>query len=203
MENGESGSDVARVTSLEARMMAEYADGLRGEGPKLVVGTRKPDGFHIMDEPLGTIMDEPLGTREPCSDETSVVIPVDTKFEWPDRPKVKEIEIRLEGGGSITRSDLDAVFLSESAVEKFLFPYLASKYGPQAAAAAVKLAQEWYGRVPPLEPVVEDGSPVSEELVPFAVGHLPRSEYVILDEVEVLLMDRQGTVTARRLSGRE
>lgn len=186
--------NVETVSSLEARMMSEYADALRGEGPRLLVGTRNADGFHITDEPLDA--------RAPCSDPTSVVMPVDTEFVWPDRPAVERVTMRV-AGSEVDLTKYDAVFWTESSVEKFLFPYLASKYGPQAAAAAVKLAQEWYGRVPPLQPVVEDGNPVDAILVPFAVGHLPRSEYVILDEVEVLLKDGNGIVTVRRLSGRE
>lgn len=185
---------VARLTSLEARMMADYTAGLRGQGEKFVIGVKATPEmqFEIKQENEHSL----------CSNEAEVVMPVTTEPVW-ERPKVLEVEIRLEGGVSVKRSDLDAVFLSESAVEKFLFPYLASKYEWQAAAAAVKLAQEWYGRVPPLGSDPEEGRPVNEELVPFAVGHLPRSEYVILDEVAVLLKDGQGNVTVRRLSGRE
>jgi hypothetical protein len=103
----------------------------------------------------------------------------------------------------------DAVFWSESSVEKFLVPYLASKYHWQAAIVLEMLARAWYGGVPRLlenttDPRVDDtGQGLGEEYegVPFAVGHLPRSEYVIIGgNVEILRMHPKGHVSSYPLS---
>lgn len=187
-------SEIARLTSIQARMVADFAQSLRSDGATFVVGRHTERGFEM------TVVPD----HSPCSDETHVVVPVDTRFVQPVRPPVEEISIRAQGMHE-PRSllEFDAVFWTEASVEKFLIPYLASKYQWLAADALEKLSQVWYGCVPrpgagPCPPPVN-----GDAEIPFAVGHLPRSEYVPLeigDEVVCLFRDAQGNVTARPLS---
>ncbi|HEY0021742.1 MAG TPA: hypothetical protein VGB24_02500 [Longimicrobium sp.] len=64
----------------------------------------------------------------------------------------------------------DAVFWSQSAVEKFMIPYYASVYGDQADVVVQTLLTV-------LKPAAQDGS---EPDPAFAIAHLPGSEYVTL-----------------------
>lgn len=110
------------------------------------------------------------------------IMELDTRFQHPGRP-VPEVVVRAEGG-EMSLADYDAVFWSEASVEKFVFPYYASKSLWLAAHVLTVLSKFWYGFVPGVErtpepPVVRvDG----EEAVPFAVAHLPTSDYVMLSD---------------------
>lgn len=78
----------------------------------------------------------------------------------------------------------DAVFWSVSAVEKFLVPYYASVYGdkgPQMAQAVLDVL---------LPESAEGGEGRVEGETPFAVAHLPSSEYVGEPEAEPLFVAR-------------
>ena len=68
----------------------------------------------------------------------------------------------------------DAVFWSISAVEKFLLPYYASVYGDQAPEAVSRVLDI-------LRPPI--GAPVLDP-TPYAIAHLPDSEYVGLPNTD-------------------
>jgi len=80
----------------------------------------------------------------------------------------------------------DAVFWSQSAVEKFVIPYYASVYGDHADAIVHKLLDV-------LKPIPLEGS---ESDPAFAIAHLPASEYVTLDEAlpHLFLIRQSGRV---------
>ncbi len=183
----------ATLTSLEARVMADYASGVRGEASILMTGMDR-DGKHFHVRP-----DKHHG---PCSDAKNVATPVNTPYVQPARPPVEMVEIQAEGmSGLESLMQYDAVFWSESAVEKFIFPYYASKYQWHAAHVLEKITKAWYGYIP--RPGVNATNAMLEinEEIPFAVGHLPRSDYVELaDELMVITRDRTGAVKHRRLS---
>ncbi|HEY0023853.1 MAG TPA: hypothetical protein VGB24_13115 [Longimicrobium sp.] len=76
-------------------------------------------------------------------------------------------------GGEPTPAD--AVFWSESAVEKFLVPYYASVAGDRAEQAVGKLLNVFNrGRQKRDDVVLDDAEP-------FAIAHIPKSEYVTVD----------------------
>lgn len=183
---------IQRLTSLEARVMTDYASGLRGDGPEFLVTTR--DG-------RGRSKVRPVKEHDPCSGEHEVVSPVDTPFVQPSRPPVTGVGMMagaMQGMESLMQ--YDAVFWSEAAVEKFLFPYYASKYQWQAAHVLRVLTEKWYGYLPS-PGVGPDSSNVASEDIPFAVGHLPRSDYVTLgEELALVYRDGEGNVTHRLLS---
>ncbi|HLM67657.1 MAG TPA: hypothetical protein VK358_09030 [Longimicrobium sp.] len=117
---------------------------------------------------------------EPDAPEDAVVIPCNTADVQPNRPGVRAVEMAASWapGSATFRTSLmryDAVFWSEAAVEKFLFPYYASKYQWAAAEVLSQLAEVFYGYVPGFtnRPGVQ-----SDPLIPFAMAHLPRSDYV-------------------------
>lgn len=188
----------ASLTSLEARVMADYASGIRGEGASFLCTEMDPDGRHFRVRPHRA--------HGLCSDAKDVVTPVNTPFVQPDRPSVEKVEIQAEGmTGLESLAQYDAVFWSESAVEKFIFPYYASKYQWHAAHVLTKLSEAWYRYIPrpgvgPAVSAAGEKEPVNDE-IPFAVGHLPRSDYVELaDEMFLISRDRHGRVHHRPLS---
>lgn len=183
----------ARLTSLEARVMADYASGMRGEPSVLLTGM-DPDGKHFHVRP-----DKHHG---PCSDARDVATPVDTPYVQPARPHVDRIEIKAEGMSEMeSLQQYDAVFWSESAVEKFVFPYYASKCQWHAAHVLEKLTRVWYGYIPRPGVGPEHATLDADMEIPFAVGHLPRSDYVELtEELVVISRDSKGAVKHRRLS---
>lgn len=176
----------APLSSLEARMMADYASGRRGDDPRYLVGTPVPGGYQIKEEPT-----------DPGPDPTRIVVPIRTVFVRPDRPKVDWIQMHAHGSDVEDLMEFDAVFWSEASVEKFLFPYLASKYQWRAAEVLEALSRVWYGDVPHAMDESEE-----EAGLPFAIGHLPRSEYVTIpgQEVHILFRHTDNRVTRRPLS---
>jgi len=130
---------------------------------------------------------------------------IDTR-EVEMRPKVTKVTFAVEG--ELLMENLadafDSVFWSEAAVEKFVFPYYASKSLWEAAAVLDKLSMYWYGQIPPDTDVGEGES----ELVPvhfladppFAIAHTPDSDYRSL-ESDLHLLFRDGSrVRSYRLS---
>lgn len=135
-----------------------------------------------------------LSTRWPAG----VVLEINTPSRQPERPKVIDATIKPEDGETMSLMRYDAVFWSEAAVEKFVFPYLVSKSMWKAAGHLAALSNCWYhgGRCP--QPTGEE-----EEGIPFAIGHVPDSEFVPLAEghdLHFLLRKKDGTVYARPLA---
>ncbi|HET7464921.1 MAG TPA: hypothetical protein VFJ82_27000 [Longimicrobium sp.] len=136
---------------------------------------------------------------------TGVRTPVDTRTV-SKRPAVDLIQIRAEGMSEPrSLSEYDAVFWSEAAVEKFVLPYYASKSQWLAAYVLDGLSRAFYGRVP-VPGACEAGAGAGEDTaVPFAVAHLPRSDYaeeygaIPLSDLHVLLVSGSG-VEARPVS---
>lgn len=195
--------NVLHLDSIALRALAEYASSLRGPGgnPSFLVSGADDSGraYDVT----------PFAEFSPCSDAAHVVVPCNTATVQPDRAPVQQVSIQALGMAepeSLAR--YDALFWSEAAVEKFLFPYYASKYQWAAAEVLSVIARVFYGYVPGVL------RPAASELdtgatVPFAMAHLPRSDYTPVEEPQpelgselaFLFLDRAtGKVTHRMLS---
>lgn len=161
---------VTQLDSIKLRLIAEAASGSRGQQVDFVA---RPDG---------TIEETKHPAKEPPPG--SVVIPVFTMDKVPNKPKLNLAEIQAEGVSQpINLLDLpnglgpaDAVFWSESGVEKFLIPYYASVYGNQAALAVGDLLEAFHG---------DRGDGTGVQVTPpdvqtYALAHIPKSEYVLI-----------------------
>lgn len=85
-----------------------------------------------------------------------------------------------EEDGSWTSAD--AVFWTEAAVEKFVFPYYASKMQWDAPTFLSVMAEAWYGHVPG---TINPAPVILEEPLPFAIVHIPRSDYAAMTVAEL------------------
>lgn len=124
---------------------------------------------------------------------------LDTRFQAPGRV-VPEVQISAEGE-VMSLASYDAVFWSEAAVEKFVIPYYASKSLWMAAHVLTGLSRLWYGFVPG-----EGSAGESTEPIPFALAHLPTSDYIMLDgqepgaDLHLLYRQPDGSVLPRSLA---
>jgi hypothetical protein len=114
----------------------------------------------------------------------NAVFGLDT-HEVEPRLTPSRVEITCEGATRDLVPTYDAVFWSESAVEKFLLPYYASKSLWDAADVLGKISWYWYGRIPTETSAsthTEDVGETEEPLAtPFAMAHTPDSEWTVLD----------------------
>jgi hypothetical protein len=110
------------------RMVAEWASGVRGE--QLYFGF---DGTHATLTDVTESGTLPMFTRR-----------------FAGRPQVQRVHFtvtttdKARHSLSIDARETSALFWSESAVEKFLFPYFASVAGSEAPQLFAKLARAWY-----------------------------------------------------------
>jgi len=125
---------------------------------------------------------------------SGTVIDIDTRNMRPDRPPVTYASIASGAESFRLDEKYDAVFWSEAAVEKFIFPYYASKSLWLAAYLLEQLSLAWYGFVP--EPSA-DGRKDTERMIPFAIGHIPDSDFDVIPaepghDLDLLFMDERG-----------
>jgi hypothetical protein len=157
------------LNAAQLRAVADYAASLRSpEGEDVyITATYGEDGFLILGH-------EAVGRHEkPPRD---AVVRCDTRDVTPDRPAVVTAEFGTAEATLNLAARYDAVFWSEAAVEKFVLPYYASKSLWMAGHVLDVLSAKWYGRVPG-QPAILDTMPE----IPFALAHLPSSDYVALD----------------------
>lgn len=165
------------LDSIGLRELAEYASGLRRDGGD-------PAYFTIRAEP-----DRPGWYRvrhqhtPVVTDPEQIAVPVDTSAVGRNRPVVTQVTVTyldpttgLPSQMVLDGSKYDAFFWSEGAVEKFVFPYYASKYQWAAADWLTTMSQAWYGYVPEIcpDPSRQD---TLEEIIPMGMVHYPRSDY--------------------------
>lgn len=196
------------IPKLDAHQLRLLAD--------LAASERKPGG----DPYYGVVVqdpDNPLGVMLKLEVGTGGAVPRDAVFEIDTRdvavrPAVTAMIVDCEGATRDLSESYDAVFWSEAAVEKFVFPYYASKSLWEAAAVLEKLSKNWYGTIPP--DTGGDGGPASDETLvgmPFALAHTPDSDWNTLSDdlaapagslgSDLHLLVRDGNVVrARRLS---
>ncbi|MBB4637075.1 hypothetical protein [Longimicrobium terrae] len=139
------------MTTVKAgtlRRAAEAADGMRGQEVYLQIGQ---DDFVITEQkPANQDPDRLLITCHTCD------------YPVPDRPNLLSVVASTRKGSNSKahslRDDYDAVFWSESAIEKFVQPYYARMYGVDAGVRLRLMQEAWR------DPDV------------FAFAHLPKSE---------------------------
>jgi hypothetical protein len=208
------------LNALVLRAMADSASSQRkrdGDPGFMVTTFDREKGWSTWFEPK----------TPPPAEAEAVMTPVDTKeVARAERPVVRSVTILA--GKMTTPEELaeeyDAVFWSEAAVEKFVLPYYASKSKWMAAHLLTTLSEVFYGYVPgptpantilpppeaaPLEAQetpADTTGPSANAGIPFALAHLPRSDYVGLEDVATVgadlgvLLVKDGAVVFRRLS---
>jgi len=184
------------IDAQTLRELAERAAGARGP---------QGDPYYLVEEggPNERFLVLGHGTPDEAPPE-GAVLEIDTYAQQARRPPVTHASISSEGKTFRLDEKYDAVFWSESAVEKFLFPYYASKSMWYAAYVLCHLSQLWYGFVP-RPPVPGTEAEEEEEEIPFAIAHIPDSEYVGLSlpagyDLHLLFRTKHGAVKARPLS---
>jgi hypothetical protein len=199
----------AHVDSIQLRLIAEAASGLRGEPVHFVAGPKGGVREFYPHEKGGA-----LPRDLPPGDEL-VVIPALTQDVAPLRPPLTTATIQAQGVAlPIDLLNLpnglgaaDAVFWSESSVEKFLIPYYASVYGNQAARAVGDILEAFHGDRGG-GPPASGGRLTDPDALTYAMAHIPKSEYVTLADstdvgasLAVIFEDpaAPGTVNALRL----
>src|ERR1700741_1268753 len=112
-------------TSNDVRVAAEWASGVRGQTI-----------YFTWDGQMGVSQQSaPLG-------------PVETSVDAAERPTLNTVSFSIAGvedSLQIPGTTADALIWSESAVEKFLYPYFASMAGWNAPSFLGQVAQAWYG----------------------------------------------------------
>jgi hypothetical protein len=181
--------EIPPVDALALRLLADAAASWRGPGEqRYLLDTLGKNGpavtmAHEGQPPAGTVF--VLSTREQL-----------------ERPEVESVKMTTKGSTKpADLSQYDAVFWSEAAVEKFVIPYYASKSLWTAANVLNALSNAWYHGLP------------GEDAVPFALAHLPGSDYVPVSgwsdtdrakhacwDLEVLLRHPDGSVEGRPLA---
>ena len=208
------------LDSTELRQLAEWADGERRKLYVIIQAGKngEPDTLRVQDE-------------EP---EARPYITLDTSNRAKSRPSVTHllsmVRTHPSGGGdekaSVQVHDLmtqfkvrpDAVFLTESAVEKFLIPYYASvnAANPRVGSYIDDVNRIFDGKSAPPSPPAGTGEGDADgegegETAPYALVHFPRSVYQPatlaegagdpaapyrhLDHLAVLHMDERGSLT--------
>lgn len=177
------------LPSLIVRSVADAAASHRRSGgePGYMVTT------HDLVGGWSTVFVPQTDQQAPVSGPTVEVTPVDTPT-ITDRPAVLNVYIQAEGmqhGYMEALDRYDAVFWSESAVEKFVLPYYASKSQYAAAEVLTGLSELFYHKIPSPDRTDEPApsSDRTDEPVPFAVAHLPRSTYENLTETAAMGAD--------------
>jgi hypothetical protein len=173
-----------KVTFQILREIAETASGMRGDDLYFVIR----DGDPVI-----------CPSRTPVQeDDDTVVIHCDPTLKDPPSTvqfasigvekgkcvNLMSVKVPVEGfhpGGTF---EADAVFWSVSAVEKFLVPYYASVYGDRGPEMAKKVLDVL------LPERAEGGEGREEDEAPFAVAHLPSSEFVGEPEADPIFVPR-------------
>jgi hypothetical protein len=165
-------SDEPGTTTLNAhqlRMLADYAESLRGrDGDPIYIVPGEHGGVTAL-----TGVDKPADT----------LFTVDTFDVGSGRLKPSAVTFSVAGQDPVQLADeFDAVFWSESAVEKFVLPYYASKSMWDAAAELVILSKAWYGKVPTDKdvqpgPVPDSVRVLSGDELPVGLAHTPDSDW--------------------------
>jgi hypothetical protein len=158
-----------RLNAVQLRAAADYASSLRtvgGDSLYVTAEMQENTGFMVLGNAPA-----PKGSTAPGN----TVAEVDTSDVTPNREPLTFAEIQVAAGKVNLLGKYDAVFWSEAAVEKFVIPYYASKSLWMAGYVLTVLSEKWYGQVPG---EAQQRDPMAE--IPFALAHLPSSDYVTL-----------------------
>ena len=174
------------LSSRQLRKIAEAVAGYRESPTFWLVLTQDADGSLAYE----------VRPQDPGPLSNAVVIPCHTP-KVAERPPVTAAFIQAAGAEPVDLLHLrledleddegnaahtaDAVFWGESSVEKFVVPYYASVYGDEAGEAVTELLNAYNGVQAESARLEEaDGVPNLTEV--YGLVHIPRSEYIELDE---------------------
>jgi len=185
-------TNIPTLNAEQLRILSDAASGYRGGDPFWIIYRG----------------DEPPTVVRAATPPADAVFCVKTR-EVENRPKPTAVIIDCDGTTRDLAESYDAVFWSEAAVEKFVFPYYASKSLWEAASVLEKLSHYWYGTVPPdtqgRDIQGRDTDPVPLGSVPYALAHTPDSDWNTMSQDGIgsdfhLLVKDADVVRAVRLS---
>lgn len=172
--------------SRQIREVADWSSSLRVDTVSAARADQTGVGVTFEVDATEVAIETPGPLQGDEQDGTQCVGPMQT-VALTHRPHPREVVVRFDDGtedvyavqGDVPGITLiDALFLSEAAVEKFVFPYYASKDEWRAAHSLGTIATEFYGFVPEAENPVETRQlDTAEDSVPYGMIHIPRSEY--------------------------
>lgn len=172
------------LNSVLLRQIAEYASGERGDRFWIVV-TQNPEGGYQFRQV----------NTDPGHPDDGVVIPCGTLDDT--RPPLEHAVLKAKHACEVDLLNMvdekghplgpaDSVFWSSSAAEKFLVPYYASVYGGCAGEAVAILLNIFEGAPYPtaesVQALGEDLQPEVTKVQAYGLVHLPRSEYIELED---------------------
>lgn len=161
-----SNNGLLSINAVQLRGIADAAASLRGPDGMPLYLVAVPDG-------LGSVVPELRFGPEPPP---NTLLELDTYEVAPEREHPNAVILDVDSDAIDLVPKFDAVFWSESAVEKFVLPYYASKCLWDAAEELDVLSRAWYGRVPKTDAGAGDGAPTAE-VVPVALAHTPDSDW--------------------------
>lgn len=171
------------------RKFAEAASGVRGGGSHdpvwLVYDPEPPEHYRPYRGRVRVARSEP-GPGDKSSKAVAIQVSSRTTHDQPALPDLARIGLGDRTVNLLALNDqpgvggnvaADAVFWTESAVEKFVVPYYASVHGPGAARKVEAVLRVLHGRAEGGRSGGDAGGtdPVGAN---FALVHLPTSEYV-------------------------
>lgn len=187
------GAGIYTLNALTLRRIAEWTSGVRGEVLWFVVDPNPPEKFQEYAGKIHLFEGQPVEGDDYSAQ--AVVIPAHTPKV---NPPGKEVNFGRLGPDKDRYVNLmhvrtpekcykaDAVFWSESSVEKFVVPYYASVYGHEAVKVIKAILAILH--YPP-----KDEAATWAPGDPFALVHVPTSEYIpgsdaSVDEVIALIL---------------
>ncbi len=172
------------ITFVTLRQIAESASGMRDQDLWFVV-TGTPAKYTWSTKPVHAGDDTEViyvaAVKDPVSSVDCAMVGV-PGHKPVDLLGITVKPIGAHPGGTYAA---DAVFWSVSAVEKFLVPYYASVYGDQGPDMAEAVMNVLLHGVESA-----DGETMVEDDTPFALAHLPSSEYVGEPDTEISFVSR-------------
>jgi len=191
----EGAREVKTLNYQELRRMVEAAASYREKKVYIVVDDK---GWSVQAEapsnPDGKAVIPCRSPGRPTARPPVALAQIGTVADDPAKPPVNLLKLKLPG--SDREEPADAVFWTPAAVEKFVVPYYASVYGDQAPKKLADIINILGAVRDP------EDSPPNAVGDAFAVAHMPKSEYVQVDEpFAVLTADLEGNVSVMSVSG--
>lgn len=186
------------MTYQDLRKMAECASSYRGLPVWMVIDEK---GWHVaLQEPTAeeregkTVIECMNPESSPRPMVTYAMIGAGSPDERVERPMVNLLDLENVGDRvGVPVVQADAVFWSESAVEKFVVPYYASVYG--------NLADREVSDILDVLDDIRKGVQAEGEDQAFGLAHMPKSEYVQVGGTEPTLAGHTMSVLVRRANG--
>jgi hypothetical protein len=181
---------VKTMTYQDLRRMTECAASYRGAKVWIVIDDKGWTVEKTEPTPAASLGKAVI----PCQSPGTPRPKVGYAYLGPDKDQAVDLLDLYDKDGEPV-GEADAVFWSAAAVEKFVVPYYASVYGDQAPKEIEKVIKILGTVRDPrngLEPFA---------LEPFALAHMPKSEYVQVDNTFTVLVNEGGKQYAIPVGG--